>query len=310
MKEVNMNTSERRRDIHREITDRIVAAMERGAETFDMPWHRGGTTQGRPANALSRRPYRGVNVLALWIAAEVNGYRSGYWGTYNHWKLLGAQVKKGEKASLIVFYKEVERTAKNREREHTEEMEKGTYLLARAYWVFNADQVKGWIPPEQMQKGQAEVLQHAEAFVRNTGAAIRHGGDRASYHAAGDYIAMPDRSRFVMTSAGSATEGYYATLLHELTHWTAHRNRMARNLSGRFGDHAYAMEELVAELGASFLCADLGISIAPRADHAGYLSSWLEVLKSDKKAIFTAASKAHQATEYLAGLQQETGVAA
>lgn len=303
-----MNTSELRRDIHREITDRIVAAMERGAAAFEMPWHRGGITQGRPANALSRHPYRGVNVLVLWVAAEVHGYRSGYWGTYNHWKALGAQVRKGEKASFVVFYKEAARNAQEKEEEQTEETGKIIYLLARSFRVFNADQVRGWVPPEQTRKGEAEVLRQADEFVRQTGAVIRHGGDIASYQPTGDYIAMPDHSRFRGTNAGSATEGYYATLFHELTHWTAHRDRMDRDLTGRFGDNAYAMEELVAELGAAFLCADLCVSNTPRADHAGYLANWLEVLKSDKKAIFTAASRAHQATEYLASLRQEKGV--
>lgn len=300
-----MKRANGRTDVHQVITDRIVAAMEQGAEDFEMPWHRGGITQGRPANAFTGRAYQGVNVLALWIAAQISGYRSGYWGTYKNWQALGAQVKKGEKASLVVLYKEVEWNRRDEATEQRGETEKTTYLLARSFPVFNADQVKGWTPVEQICHGEVEPLRQADEFVQGTGAVIRHGGDSAYYQPAGDYIGMPDYSRFVETPAGSATEGYYATLLHELTHWTGHRDRLARNLGGRFGDGAYAMEELVAELGAAFLCADLGASNVPRADHAGYLDHWLEVMKGDKKAIFTAANKAHQAATYLAKLQPE-----
>lgn len=309
-KEADMKENTERRDVHQEITDQILAAMERGAEGFEMPWHRGGVTRGRPANALSGRPYRGINVLTLWIAAQANGYGSGYWGTYKHWQELGAQVRKGEKASMVFFYKQVERSGEDGESGEGESGN-GTYLLARSYPVFNADQVKGWIPPKKERKSLIEVSQEAEGFVRSTGAEVRHGGDQAYYESAGDYIVMPDRERFRPTKTRTGTEGYYATLLHELTHWTGHPDRMNRDLSGRFGEDAcYAMEELVAELGAAFLCADLGVSNGPRADHAGYVAEWLKVLKKDKKAIFVAASRAHQAVEYLVELQPEAKAAA
>ena len=147
----------------------------------------------------------------------------------------------------------------------------------------------------------AKTLADIETFIARTGAAIIHGGERACYSPKLDEIQMPQQEAFVGSSTSSATEAYYATLLHELTHWTAPAHRCDRDLSGRFGSEAYAMEELVAELGAAFLCADLGIANEPRADHAQYLSHWLKVLKADKRAIFTAASKAAQATAFLGG---------
>jgi antirestriction protein ArdC len=147
------------------------------------------------------------------------------------------------------------------------------------------------------------VIEQAEAFTAAAGADVRYGGDRAYYRRSDDHVQMPERERFTGSATSTPTETYYATLLHELTHWTGHESRLDRDLSGRFGNEAYAMEELVAELGAAFLCADLSITNTPRPDHAAYIANWLEVLKRDKRAIFTAARKAAQATDYLAGLQ-------
>ena len=151
---------------------------------------------------------------------------------------------------------------------------------------------------------------HAEAFISATGADIRHGGQCAFYRPATDHIQMPERELFTGTQTSSATEAYYGTLLHELTHWTGAKTRCARNLTGRFGSQAYAMEELVAELGSAFLSAELGITPVPRPDHAGYIASWLKVLKEDKRAIFTAASKAAQAADFLQQFQPGTDEAA
>lgn len=295
------------RDVYQKITDHIITAIEAGAGDFQMPWHRGGTAWTRPANARTGRPYKGVNVVALWAAAEISGYSCGFWGTYKQWRELDAQVRKGQKASVIVFYKEVEYEVPD---EDTGELLTETYLVARASWVFNADQVDGWQAPVPTVRSQAEVLDRAETFVGHTAAEIRHGGDQGYYRYSTDHIQMPDRDRFTGTATSTATESYYATLLHELTHWTAHKSRLDRDLSGRFGDQAYAMEELVAELGAAFLCADVGVANSPRPDHAAYIANWLEVLKRDKKAIFTAASRASQAADYLAGLQHKTQEAA
>jgi antirestriction protein ArdC len=169
--------------------------------------------------------------------------------------------------------------------------------------VFNADQIEGWRAPEERRLGLVGAIETAEQFVANTKAEIRHGGDRAFYRQKDDFIQVPDMDLFTGTPTSSPTESYYAVLLHELTHWTGHKRRLDRDLTGRFGDESYAMEELVAELGAAFLCADLGISNGPRDDHAAYVANWLKVLKNDKKAIFTAASKAGQAADYLSRLE-------
>lgn len=287
-----------RRDVHQQVTDSIVEAIEAGAGDWQMPWHRSGEGLNRPVNIESRNPYRGINILNLWIAAQSQGFGYSVWGTYRQWQNRGCQVRKGEKGSLVVFYKKLEFEAEDPETGETETEER---LMARASTVFNADQVDGYeSEPLPEPADPAQTIAEAEAFVQATGAEIRHGGQRAFYNRTGDFIQIPERERFIGTETSTSTEAYYGVLLHELTHWTGHENRCARQFGKRFGDDAYAMEELVAELGSAFLSADLGIAQAPRADHAAYLDNWLRVLKADKKAIFTAASQASKAAEYLA----------
>jgi antirestriction protein ArdC len=285
--------------VYQSITDQIVASIEAGAGTFTMPWHRGvGNTM--PTNSLTGNTYNGVNVIALWAATELCGFTTGYWATYRQWSLLGGQVRKGEKGSLVVFYKQTDFEVSNAE---TGEQENKSVLCARSSYVFNAAQVEGWQAPKPAARDSAQVLGETERFVAATSADIRIGGDRAYYQPGTDHIQMPDRDRFTGTETIGATESYYATLLHELTHWTGHTARLDRDLSGRFGREGYAMEELVAELGAAFLCSDLGVSNRPRPDHAAYIAHWLAVLKKDTGAIFTAASKANEARRFLTGLQ-------
>ncbi|GLI94664.1 ArdC family protein [Methylocystis echinoides] len=291
-------------DIHQSITDTIVAAIERGVDEFHLPWHRSARNILRPINVASQKPYRGVNIVSLWATADAKGYSSGIWGTFRQWRQIGAQVRKGEKAAFVVFYKELQ---------YTTEADDGTAeteprLCARATPVFTAEQVDGYSPLEiEEPRTPFESIQEAEAFVAATCATIVHGGDRAFYRPSTDSIHLPESGRFIGTPTSTPEESYHATLLHELTHWTSHEKRCNRQLGKRFGDHAYAMEELVAELGAAFLCADLGISDAPRADHAQYLGQWLTVLKADKKAIFTASSKASEAAAFLKTFQRASG---
>jgi antirestriction protein ArdC len=288
-------------DIHQHITDKIVSAIEHGAGEFRLPWHRSTGNIMRPVNIASKKAYRGINVLALWATADEKGLSAGVWGTYRQWVEAGAQVRKGEKAAFVVFYKELAVAADP----ETGNAETATRLLARATLVFAAEQVDGYQAPVSDAPPITAVtpLEQAEAFVAATGAAIHHGGSRAFYRPSTDSIQLPPREAFIGTKTSSAAESYYSTLYHELTHWTSAEPRCNRQLGKRFGDQAYAMEELVAELGAAFLCADLRITDAPRTDHAQYLASWLAVLKADKKAIFTAASKASEATAFLAALQ-------
>jgi antirestriction protein ArdC len=290
--------SEARFDVHRAITDKIVEAIERGAGEFVMPWHRGGPGIGRPTNASTRQKYRGVNVVALWGEASLVGYGSGTWASFRQWQKLGAQVRKGEHGTVIVFYKRFDAEARGED----EEEKAGPRMFARASRVFNAEQVTGYTEPLPAAPAPVDVLPEVEAVVEGTKAAIVHGGSRAYYDRAADRIHIPDRHRFLGTPTSSPTESFCATVLHELTHWSGAGHRLNRQFGERFGDDAYAFEELVAELGAAFLCGDLRIANDPRPDHAAYLASWLSVLKRDRQAIFAAARLATAAADYITGL--------
>jgi antirestriction protein ArdC len=280
-------------DIYERITNEIVAAIEAGAGTYRMPWHVTDADRFRPVNVTSERAYRGVNVLSLWVTAEARGFTSGLWGTYNQWQQLGAQVRKGEKAAPVVFWKFPDRSSAQADEGDAEEATARRGVLAKGYSVFNADQVEGYSPPARVGMPESERIERADAFFVGIGADIRHGGAVACYEPETDVIRMP------MSSAFREAAGYYSVLGHESTHWTRAPHRLNRILNTRFASEAYAMEELVAELGAAFLCATLGISNSPRPDHAAYLSSWFTVLKRDKRAVFAAASQAQKAVDWM-----------
>lgn len=283
-----------RTDVYAQVTNHIVNAMETAGD-FQLPWITDtGARCGRPVNIASKRAYQGVNVLSLWITSLAQEYPSHIWGTYRQWQATGCQVRRGEKASVIVFYRRLEREDEEQER-----------FVAKASWVFNAAQVDGYEPPiaDLPDTVGFDPLEKAEGFITKTGAKVKERGDMACYIPRQDVIIMPERRRFLGTRSASPSEAFYGTLCHELIHWSGSKARLDRDLTGRFGDQAYAMEELVAELGAAFLCADLYISQTPREDHAAYIKSWLDVLKADKRAIFTAASKASQAAEWLQSLR-------
>lgn len=288
-------------DVHAHISDHIVTAIAAGAGDWTMPWRRAGGALHRPKNSLTGKAYQGVNVLSLWMAAERQQYAAPLWGTYKQWQEKGAQVRKGERGTAIVFYKDldIERTD-----EATGSTTPDKVMFARASWVFNISQVDGAELPDAPLLSDIDPIERIEAVERligATGADMREGGDRAYYDPRQDYCAVPDRRRFIGSETSTPTDAWYATKLHELTHWTGAKHRLDRDLSTRFGSDAYAMEELIAELGSAFLCADLGINTAPRPDHAAYVGHWLKVLKDDKRAIFTAASQADKATRYLLG---------
>ncbi|MCK0149533.1 zincin-like metallopeptidase domain-containing protein [Marivita sp. S6314] len=293
-------------DIHQEITTRIVDAIETAGD-FRLPWitNKGGSFE-RPVNIASKNPYNGINVLSLWVSALACEFPSNVWGTYRQWQEKGCQVRKGEKSSLVVFYKTFEVEDVN---EETGEAEAGERMMARASRVFNAAQVEGFevVVEELPEEPTFDSIQRAEDFARTTGAQIEEGGDKACFIPSLDVIRMPERRRFTGTETTTPAEGFYSTLAHELVHWSGAEKRLARDLSGRFGDESYAMEELIAELGAAFICADLGITPEPRDDHACYIKNGLRVLKNDKKAIFSAAAKASQASTWL--LAHEDGAA-
>lgn len=280
-------------DVYRTVTVSIIAAIEAGAGEFVMPWHGDGVAIAKPQNAMTKMEYHGINVLALWAQAYVSGYRSGYWASYKQWQHVGAQVVKGAQGSTIVFFKKIEGG------KPAEGGQPSVRLVARASRVFNADQVAGWEPPAASRLyGDAQTLEAVETFITATKAKVYQSGSIACYRIHDDYIEMPDLSRFTGSPTTTATEAYSATLLHELIHWSGAKHRLARFSDGVAKDEL-AAEELVAEIGAAFLCADLGVSNQPRPDHAAYVAHWLQMLKNDTRAVFTASRLANHAANYL-----------
>ncbi len=284
------NTATNSRDVYRKVTDAIINSIEQGVGTWRMPWHTSGRYAFSPINATSKKAYRGINTLCLWTAAQAKGYERGEWATYQQWQDKGGQVRKGEKATLVVFWKFANDSSESQEGETSHS---SRLLFTRGYSVFNAAQVDGYTPHADSDIPMPERIAHAETFFQTIGADVRHGGNQAFYAPATDHVQMPPFLAF------AENVSYYSTLAHEHTHWTASTARCDRQLGKRFGDSAYATEELIAELGAAFTCAHLGLSTEPREDHAQYLASWLKVLKADSRAIFTAASKAQQATDWM-----------
>lgn len=277
-----------RTDIYTRITNQIIEAIERGAGKYRMPWHTSGEFLSSPINAQSKKPYRGINILALFATGAEHGYDNGIWATYKQWRELGAQVRKGEKSASVVFWKFSEIEA-----ESDGGSDDRTVPFAREYHVFNANQVEGYPLPTPAPVNTEERIAHAEEFFGRVPATVSHGGNMAFYSKDTDRIQLP---RFEMFKDAPS---YYSVRSHETVHWTGAESRLNRDLKGRFGDESYAAEELVAELGAAFLSSELGLSNEPRQDHAAYVHGWLKVLKNDKRAIFTAASKAQQAVDWI-----------
>lgn len=287
-------------DLYKHVTDTIVAAIEAGPAEFTLPWQRTGLGEILPINASTCQAYNGINILSLWATSMDRGYERGLWATYRQWTALGAQVRKGERGSCVIFYKQYEV-----EPDQSDLDDDGKRRVARASFVFNAAQVDGFELPGIPDLPPVERIQRADAMIARSGAIIEHGGEQAYFSRSRNCIHMPDERLFTADDASKRSEDYYAVLFHELTHWTGIESRLDRVLGKRFGDHAYAMEELVAELGSAFLCGSLSIAPQPRADHAGYIAHWLEAMKADKRAIFTAAAKASEAVSYLQRLGKE-----
>lgn len=288
-----------KQDVYQKVTDKIVADLEKGELTWLKPWS-AGNMEGRITRPLRHNglPYNGINILMLWAASVEVGYLSSTWMTFKQAKELGAHVRKGERGNLVVYVNTILQTE---EQDDGSEEEREIPFM-KGYSVFNVDQIEG-LPEHYYAKPEAvidpeERIEHADVFFRATGADIRHGGNSAHYSGASDHVQMPVFESF------RSPESYYATLAHELTHWTKHTSRLDRD-SGRkkWGDEGYAREELVAELGAAFLCADLSLTPEPGEDHAAYIQSWLKVLKNDKRAIFAAAAHAQRAADYLRQMQ-------
>jgi antirestriction protein ArdC len=289
-------------DVYTRITDAIVAELEKGVRPWHKPWNAehaaGRITRPLRFNGV---PYQGINVLMLWGEASARGYAAPFWMTFRQAKELGGHVKKGERGALVVYADRIRKTETDllTGQESTQEIP-----FMKGYSVFNVEQIEGL--PEHYRALAAPRMEEiernarADEFFAALKADIRHGGNKAYYAGGEDYVQMPPFEAF------ETPESYYATLAHECTHWTRHPSRLEREFGRkRWGDEGYAMEELVAELGAAFLSADLDLTPEPRPDHAAYIASWLKVLKEDKRAIFSAASHSQRAADFLNGLQDQ-----
>jgi antirestriction protein ArdC len=288
------------RDLYQSITNQIVAALEAGTPPWIRPWT-GGNFEPMPANATTSRPYRGINVLLLNLQSMSRGFEHNRWLTFQQALSVGACVRKGEHGTGIVFFRMHEVDAADVE--HQPADARKVIPLLRSFTVFNVDQVDGLpaaLKPVPAPMPVWDALDAAEQLIDASGAVVRHGGTRAFYAPSEDLIQMPARSAF-----GSATD-YYGTALHELTHWTGHPSRCDRPLGKRHGIDAYAFEELVAEMGAAFLCNH--VRLPGRLQHDSYIASWLAALRGDKRLIFTAASQAQKAADYV--MPKPTEVAA
>lgn len=291
-----------KKDLYQDFTDQVIKQMEDN----NMNWSKPFTTTilNGHHNVISKKPYQGMNCFSIGLSVHKNGFKSNEWATFNQWKNLGAKIKKGSKGTEILYWniKEYE--------DKTNKDEKVKIPFLKYFVVFNADQVDGY---ETKEKGLKDFnlkeidnwKTHfkTDTFVENTKADINI-ANKAFYSPNGDFIGMPPKEDFKGDKENTKEQYYYSTLLHELTHWSGHSSRCNRDLKNRFGSKAYAMEELVAEIGSAFLCSHLGVTKAPTPNHGRYLNNWLEVLKEDKKAIFKAFSLSKVSSEYLLELDQ------
>jgi len=281
-----------KRDIYTEVSARIVAELERGAAPWIRPW---SATAGQnvPQNAVTNRPYSGCNVILLWLARS-RGLATPRFLTFKQAQEAGGTVRKGEHGTKVYFVKQLQVKDGNDTKEETR-----LIPMLREYTVFNVDQCEGL--PDEIRAGKPMRVRNpdtrdglADEFLRSTGADIREGHGEAYFVPSQDFICMPAFQAF------KGADHFYNVAFHELTHWTGHKSRLDRDLKHRFGSREYAAEELVAELGAAFLSAEFGFDGDVR--NAGYIATWIELLKSDKRAFFTACSKASKAADYLRGL--------
>ncbi|MGB9154080.1 MAG: zincin-like metallopeptidase domain-containing protein [Alphaproteobacteria bacterium] len=294
-----------KQDIFARVTGKIIADLEKGIRPWQQPWSgaNAGTRIVRPRRH-NGEPYNGVNILLLWGSATEKGFQNPTFMTFKQAEDYGAHVRKGEKASPVVYANKITKTETDAKTGEDFDVQ---IPFMKGYSVFNVDQIEGlpehfYVKPEKPQCtfDHIKMLDNVEEFIRHTGAEIRHGGNRAFYTPTYDFIQIPQREAF------KDTESYYATILHESTHWTKHENRLNRNFGRlKWGDEGYAKEELVAEIGAAFLCADLGITPEIREDHAAYIESWLKALQNDRKLIFTAAAHASRAVDFMKAKQPE-----
>lgn len=290
-------------EIHRMIADQVIKAMETSGTAWVQSW---STSSGQmPTSMSTGRNYQGINLVILGMARAAGGYGSHEWGTFKQWFKLGGgerdgrivrkpskyNVRKDEKATTVILYKPLKITDKVTGDEKT-------IPMLKTFAVFNADQVDGYETPAIVDAVDHSKLQQpntlADQLADRAGCDVRFTDPTSAYYAPlFDFVNMPRATQF------KTPVDYAATLLHELTHWTGHKSRLDRKFALTNGSKDYAKEELVAELGAAMMCGSLGITPAPREDHAKYLSNWMQRLRDEPKIIFTAAAKASQAAEWI-----------
>lgn len=261
-------------DLYQSVTDQIVSSLEQGVRPWMKPWsaeHAAGRiTRPLRANGIA---YQGINVLVLWSESVTKGYSAPIWMTFRQALELNAHVRKGERGSTVVYASKITRTGTDAE---TGEETEATIPFLKSYTVFNVEQIEG-LPAHfhvvaEPRLDPVQRIERAEEFFAATKANIRHGGNMAYYNIDSDFVQMPPFEAF------RDAESYYAALAHECTHWTRAKSRLDRDLGRKkWGDAGYAMEELVAELGSAFLCADLDLTPEVREDHAAYIANWLDL---------------------------------
>jgi len=287
-----------KKDLYQDFTNQVIEQMENNS----MKWFKPFTTSiiNGHHNVVSKKPYQGLNCFSIGLSVHKNNFKSNEWATYNQWKNLNAKVIKGSKSTQILYWN-------IKEYEDKKDKTKTVKIPMLKYFnVFNADQVEGYETKEIETKEIDDWKAHfkTDTFVNNIGADIKT-SNKAFYIPTEDFIGMPPKEDFKGDKENTKEQYYYSTLLHEITHWTGHNSRCNRDLKNRFGSKAYAMEELVAEIGSAFLCSHLGITKTPTPNHGRYLNNWLEVLKEDNKAIFKAFSLSKTSSEYLLSLDEE-----
>jgi antirestriction protein ArdC len=309
--QTNQSEPAPKRDFRQEVTDNIVALLEKGVAPWQKPWN-AQVHAAMPMNPTTDKPYRGGNAVHLLTVGLQKNYDDPRWMTYKQAAEQGWQVRKGEKGTQIEFWdvKPESKTAKTRtddaQEPKTEDQPDDHRLIHRIYTVFNARQIDG-IPPYAPKEAKPfEAVEAGERILSSSGARIAHDqADRAFYSRQSDSIHLPPKDTFKDPGA------YYGTALHELAHWTGHPDRLNRSTlteSYTFGDQNSAKEELRAELASVFIAAEKGIPHDPES-HAAYVGSWIQALKQDKHEIFRAAHDASKATDFLLVLERDTSIA-
>lgn len=288
-----------KRDIHRDVTDKILAAITVDPGDFKMPWRRQSGGMTLPKNFITKSAYSGINIFGLSAAAILRGFEHNLWGSYKQWEAAGAQVRRGAKAETIVFYKSYQVEPNPQQTD-----DDGHRRVARASGVFNIAEVDGVVlPPASEPTSLIERLDAVDRYVAQTKIPVLIGGERAFYRHSIDTVQMPSEDLFTGSDTMSRQESFYATLLHEICHASGHHSRLNRAVPKAFGDAVYIEEELLVELAAAILCAELHVTQDTRPDHAQYIHHWAQFLNDDPKAIFRAAARASEAVTFLNGLQ-------